>query len=63
MTKLRVVYEDLGKSELFEALHEFIAWNGAEGGYGEAAAKLGISEGTAGEARPRRLNAPEAVHT
>ena len=47
MTKLRAVYHDLGKSDLFEALHEFIAWNSAEGSYGEASAKLGITEGTA----------------
>ena len=47
MNKLRAIYQDLGKADLFEALHEFIASNSADGSYGEASAKLGITEGAA----------------
>ena len=44
MQKLRSTYDELGKSDLFDALHHFMEWNSAEGSYGEASSKLGISE-------------------
>lgn len=47
MTKLRAVYTDLGKVELFETLHEFMEWNAGDVSYSDASAKLGITENAA----------------
>ena len=47
LDRLRSVYADLGKEEVFEHLHPFLAWNSKESNYQEAAPKLGMTEKTA----------------
>ena len=43
-TKLRRVYEDLGKVDQFEVLQEFMEWNSGDVSYADAAAKLSMTE-------------------
>ncbi|MDF1813565.1 MAG: sigma-70 family RNA polymerase sigma factor [Verrucomicrobiales bacterium] len=45
MTELKNQFQEKGKGDEFETLSPFLVKHGGEGGYSEAAAKLGISEG------------------